>query len=100
MNGFEAQTSGIGSNHSANWATTTAQFELAFVDCGKQPAYWRAPRITPSENPSNDFFASISVNEIGQFFNVFWIKFCYKSSPKIAEKVTAAILIKNWWFTK
>ena len=25
MTGFEPRTSGIGSNHSTNWATTTAQ---------------------------------------------------------------------------
>ena len=31
MTGFELQTSGIGSNSSANWATTTAQLLLVYL---------------------------------------------------------------------
>ena len=31
MTGFEPQTSGIGSDHSTNWATTTAHLKAFFI---------------------------------------------------------------------
>ena len=35
MIGFEPRTSGIGSDHSTNWATTTAQENVLLVVCGE-----------------------------------------------------------------
>ena len=40
MTGFELQTSGIGSNHSTNWATTTSLIKLNVKLIFKQLACW------------------------------------------------------------
>ena len=32
MTGFDSRTSGVGSDRSTNWATTTAQISTVFVD--------------------------------------------------------------------
>ena len=47
MTGFEPQTSGIGSDHSTNWATTTAQIFQFIYDFAAGSSILDLPRWLP-----------------------------------------------------
>ena len=60
MTGFEPRTSGIGSNRSTNWATTTAHLKLFYRLQTRRNIYGTSPdRLITLKTKTNDPFVSI-----------------------------------------